>query len=65
MATTKQGTEQSEGAPAVPKNGTGCELAQDEIDSEIALAALAEIESDPSQIVGGEELEQKLREILG
>ena len=65
MATTKQGAEQSEGDPASPENGAGREFAEDEIDAEIALAALAEIERDPSQVVGGEELERKLREIVG
>ena len=65
MATTKQDAERSEGDPAAPKNGIGREFAEDEIDAEIALAALAEIEKDPSQIVGGEELERKLREIVG
>ena len=65
MATRKQDAEQSEGDPAAPKNGAGREPAEDEIDAEIAQAALAEIERDPSQVVGGEELERKLREIVG
>lgn len=65
MATTKQGVDQSEEDSAVPKNGTGREVAEDEIDAEIALAALAEIERDPSQVVAGEELERKLREMVG
>ena len=65
MATTKQGAEQSEGDPAASKNGAGRELSEDDIDAEIALAALAEIERDPSQVVCGEELERKLREIVG
>ena len=65
MATVKRGIDQPEEDLAIPESGSGRELAEDEIDAEIALAALAEIERDPSQVVGGEELERKLREIVG
>jgi len=40
------------------------ERSEDEIDAEIALAALADIERDPSQIVSGEGLGEELREIV-
>ena len=65
MATVKRGVVQSEEDIAIPENGAGRELAEDEIDAEIALATFADIEQDPSQIVSGEELKKALREIVG
>ena len=65
MVTVKRSADQSEEDLAIPKNGAGRELAEDEIDGEMALARIAEIEQDPSQIVSGEELKKALREILG
>ena len=46
-------------------NETSRKRAEDEIDAEVALAALASIEREPSQIVSGEELKEALREIVG
>ena len=65
MATVKRGIDQPEEDLAILESGSGRELAEDEIDAEIALAALADIERDPSQVVSGEELEEALREIVG
>jgi hypothetical protein len=65
MATTKRGADRSEEDLAIPKNGAGRELAEDEIDAEIALATLADIEQDPTQILSGEALEKALKEIVG
>ena len=65
MATVKRGADQPEEDLAILESGSGRELAEDEIDAEIALAALADIERDPSQVVIGEELEEALREIVG
>lgn len=38
---------------------------EDRIDAQIARDRLAEIDADPSLLVGGEQLEAELREILG
>ena len=65
MATVKRSVDQPEEDLAIPESGSGRELAEDEIDAETALAALADVERDPSQIVSGEELEEALREIVG
>ena len=65
MATVKPGIEQSDEDLAALRDGAGRERAEDEIDAEIALAALANIERDPGQIVSGEELTEALEEIVG
>ena len=61
----KESLGQPEKELALLSNEKSREQAEDEIDAEVAFAALASIECDPSQIVRGEELDEELREIVG
>ena len=61
----KQSVGQTEEELAFLSSETSRERVEDEIDAEVALAALASIEREPSQIVSGEELKEALREIVG
>ena len=69
MATVEQSLEERvsrlEAEFAALKGGLCQQCAEEERDAEIALARVAEIERDPSQLVSGEALKEALEAIIG